>query len=239
MVVLHRETHGQQRWDAKADRFGFARGSVTAAISLSELAAACTVFPCVMARSAEGGWSLLAITGLQPGHNLFVNEEGAWEADYLPATLASWPFRLVREGGDAGRFLVAVHSPSLNTTEGDALFDDAGVEMPWLSERLRALVATDAALADTSRLIEALDQAGLLHARTLQAVLADGRDIELNGFVTVDETLLAELPADQLHALHTSGALSLAYLHLLSMRRFRALVARASQRQTEAAELAA
>jgi len=191
-----------------------------------------------MARSGDAGWSLLAITGLQPGHNLYVNDQGDWEADYLPATLGSWPFRLVREGVDAGRFLVAVHAPSLNTTEGDALFDEDGAEMPWLSERLRALVATDASLADTSRQIEALDQAGLLHARTLQAVLADGRDIELNGFMTVDEDRLGELPADTLHALHTSGALSLAYLHLLSMRRFRALVMRASQRLGAVAETA-
>lgn len=85
MVVLHRETHAGQRWDASASRFEFARHSSTAAIGLSELAAACTVFPCVIARAGEGEWSLLAVTGLQPGHNLFVDEHGDWEGEYLPA----------------------------------------------------------------------------------------------------------------------------------------------------------
>lgn len=229
LAVLHRQTHGQLRLKRPVRDMGFARASVTAAITSTELPAACTEFPCVVARQAGGQWALLAITGLEAGKSLCVAPDGAWQGEHLPATLATWPFRLVREGGDEGRFLVAVHTPALNEAEGDALFDAEGNEAAWLRDHLQLLVGTDAALTETSKQIEALHTAGLLHERTLQAVLANGREVELNGFMAVDESRLAGLSAEVLHGLHTQGALALAYLHLLSLRRFRALVARAGQ----------
>jgi hypothetical protein len=143
-----------------------------------------------MVRALEGGWSLLPITGLLPGHNLFGDDQGDWEAGCVPAPV------------------------------GNALFDEVGAQVAWLGVRLRAPVGTAASLAETSLQIQALQEAGLLHASTLQTLLADGCDIELNGFTAANESLLAKLPVDKLHALHSSGALTLAYLHLLSMRRF-------------------
>lgn len=229
LAVLHRQTHGQLRLKRPVRDLGFARGSVTAAITATELPAACSEFPCVMARQASGQWALLAITGLEAGKSLYVAANGAWLGEHLPATLATWPFRLVREGADEGRFLVAVHTPALSESEGDPLFDAEGQESAWLSEHLQFLVGTDNALAETSQQIEALHAAGVLHERTLQAVLANGREVELNGFMAVDESRLAGLSPEVLHGLHTQGALALAYLHLLSLRRFRALVARAGQ----------
>lgn len=235
LTVLHRQSHGAMKLERPVRDFGFARESVTAAISSAELPAACAEFPCVMARQAGGQWALLAITGLESGHNLCVGPDGEWLGEHLPATLATWPFRLVRDNAEQGRFLVAVHTPALNATQGDALFDAEGNESAWLREHLQFLVGTDAALVETSQQIEALHAAGLLHERTLQAVLSNGREVELNGFMAVDESRLAGLSAEVLHSLHAQGALALAYLHLLSLRRFRALVARAGRASSPAA----
>lgn len=230
LAVLHRETHRHLRLNRLKPDYGFARASVTVALTAAELPAACMEYPCVMARQADGSLSLLAVTGLQAGNNLYVSASGAWLGEHLPATLATWPFRLVRDGGDAGRFLVGVMPAELNEAAGDPLFDATGAESPWLLERLRQLVDTDAGLTETSRHLTALDAAGVLTERSLQAVLADGSDVELNGFLVVDEAKLQALPEKTVHELHVQGALSLAYLHLLSLRRFRPLVARAGQR---------
>lgn len=239
LVVLHRETHGNLRLNRKVRDFSFARESITAALTAGELAAACVEFPCVMARQPDGNFSLLAVTGLQAGQNLFVADDGTWAGDYLPATLATWPFRLAREGGDDGRFLVAVQPGALSASEGDPLFDAQGQETPWLLETLRWLTQTDAGLKETGELVAALDAQGLLVERTLQAVLADGRDVELNGFLSVDEARLQELSPAAVHELHARGALPMAYLHLLSMRRFRHLVTRAGQQLKVSGELQA
>ena len=235
LTVLHRETHGHMRLNRKRVDFGFVRHAVTVALTAGELPAACTEYPCVMARQADGGWSLLAVTGLEAGQNLFVGEEGAWQGQYLPVTLATWPFRLVRDSSKEGAFLVAVLPSALSAADGDPLFDASGQESPWLLERLRQLTETDAALLDTASQLAALHDAGVLSERSFQAVLADGRDVELHGFMAVDENRLQALPASTVHALHVSGALALAYLHLLSLRRFRPLVARASQRLPQTA----
>lgn len=235
LAVLHRETHRHLRLNRLKPDYGFARAAVTVALTASELPAACLEYPCVVARQPDGSLSLLAVTGLQAGNNLYVSESGAWLGEHVPATLSTWPFRLVRDGVDAGRFLVGVVTAELNEAAGDPLFDAAGAESPWLLERLRELVDTDAGLTQTSQHLAALDAAGVLTERSLQAVLADGRDVELNGFLVVDEAKLQALPEKTVHELHVQGALSLAYLHLLSLRRFRPLVLRAGQR-AQAAE---
>ena len=61
----------------------------------------------------------------------------------------------------------------------------------------------------------ALDEAGLLQERTLQAMLPGGRQMELTGFLCVDEARLNALEPAKAGELHASGALALAYLHLL------------------------
>lgn len=234
LVILHRETHGHLRLNREAPDYGFARDSVTVALTAGELPAACAEYPCVMARQPDGTLSLLAVTGLQAGQNLFIDSEGAWLGDYLPATLATWPFRLVREAAD-GRFLVAVMPDALSASSGDPLFNADGQESPWLLERLRQLTETDAGMKETTEQLDLLEAAHVLTERSMQAVLADGRDLELHGFLTVDEARLQALPEKTVHELHTRGALTLAYLHLLSLRRFRKLVLRSGEQAKAAA----
>ena len=234
LVILHREAHGHLKLNRQSPDYGFARDSVTVALTVAELPAACAEYPCVMARQPDGVLSLLAVTGLQAGHNLFVGSDGAWLGQYLPATLATWPFRLVRESDD-GRFLVAVRPEALNPSVGDPLFNAEGQELPWLLERLRQLTETDAGMGATTAQLAQLDAAGVLVDRSLQVILPDGRDLELHGFMTVDEARLQSLPADTVYAMHTSGALTLAYLHLLSLRQFRQLVARSGELAKQAA----
>jgi SapC len=228
LVILHRETHGHLRLNRDAPDYGFARDSVTVALTSAELPAAIIEYPCVIARQADGQLSLLAVTGLQAGHNLFVGVDGAWLGQYLPSTMATWPFRLVHESDD-GNFLVAVSAEALNASVGDPLFNADGQESPWLLERLRQLTEADAGMKETARQLAQLDAAQVLTERSMQAVLADGRDLELHGFMTVDEARLQALPEKTVHELHISGALALAYLHLLSLRRFRQLVVRSGE----------
>ncbi len=240
LVVLHRETHGHLRLNRQKPDYGFVRGAVTVALTAAEVPAACMEYPCVMARQPDGRWRMLAVTGLKARQNVFVGDVGARLGGYLPLSLSTWPFRLVNDGNEQGRFLVAVQPSALSTTEGDPLFDASAQESPWLLERLRELTQTDAGMLETSDQLAALDAAGVLSERTFQAVLGDGSDVELHGFLTVDEARLQALPEKTVHELHVSGALALAYLHLLSLRRFRALVARAGElaERAEASALA-
>lgn len=236
-TILHREAHRLLRLNRDQRDMRWVSKLISVSIAAAEMPSAAVEYPCVMTRGSDGGGRLLAITGLEQGRNLFVDAQGHWSGHYLPALLRTWPFRLLNETDDEGARLVAVHRPALSVSQGDALFDEQGQEAPWLRDVLRELVALDAAADTTAQQVAALDAAGLLHERTLQAILPGGRQIELTGFLSVDETKLQELEPALAGELHRQGALSLAYLHLLSLRRFRPLMERAaaqeSQRVTE------
>ena len=61
------------------------------------------------------------------GENLFVNEQGAWDASYIPAIIRRYPFALTKSA-DADRFLVCIDEASdlISETEGSAMFDEQG-----------------------------------------------------------------------------------------------------------------
>jgi len=118
----------------------------------------------------------------------------------------------------------------------EALRDAAMFELFYSSGlRLAELVALDAAESTTSGMVDALDAAGVLTERALQAVLPSGRQMELTGFLSVDEQKLHALDDKTITDLHRQGALAMAYLHLLSLRQFRPLMELAAARESAAA----
>lgn len=222
-TILHREAHRLLKFNRLERDMNWVRGLITVNLAASEMPSAALAFPCVMTHG-EGGGRLLAITGLEQGRNLFVDGKGHWLGDYLPAVLRTWPFRLLDKEDDQGARPIAVQREALNLTEGDNLFDDKGQEMPWLQGVMQELVALDAAEATTSTMVNALHAAGVLTERALQAVLPNGRQMELTGFLSVDEHKLHALEDKVVADLHRQGALAMAYLHLLSLRKFKDLM---------------
>lgn len=222
-TILHREAHRLLKFNRLERDMNWVRGLITVNLAASEMPSAALAFPCVMTHG-EGGGRLLAITGLEQGRNLFVDGKGHWLGDYLPAVLRTWPFRLLDKEDDQGARPIAVQREALNLTEGDNLFDDKGQEMPWLQGVMQELVALEAAEATTSTMVNALHAAGVLTERALQAVLPNGRQMELTGFLSVDEHKLHALEDKVVADLHRQGALAMAYLHLLSLRKFKDLM---------------
>lgn len=231
-TILHREAHRMLKFNRKDRDMNWVRGLITINLAASEMPSAALAFPCVMTHSASGG-RLLAITGLEQGRNLFVDEKGHWLGEYLPAVLRTWPFRLLDQEDEEGSRPIAVQRDALNVTQGDALFDEKGQEMPWLQGVMKELVALDAGEATTSAMVNALHAAGVLTERALQAVLPNGRQMELTGFLSVDEHKLHALEDKVLADLHRQGALAMAYLHLLSLRKFKDLMDMAASHEPQ------
>ena len=66
-------------------------------------------------------------------------------------------------------------------------------------------------------------------------MLPNGRQMELTGFLSVDEHKLHALEDKVVADLHRQGALAMAYLHLLSLRKFKDLMELAAAHEPEAA----
>lgn len=222
-TILHREAHRLLKFNRVERDMNWVRGLITVNLAASEMPSAALAFPCVMTHSDTGG-RLLAIAGLEQGRNLFVDAQGHWTGGYLPAVLRTWPFRLLDKEDEEGARPIAVQREALSVSQGEALFDEQGQEMPWLKGVMQELVALDAGETTTSEMVNALHAAGVLTERALQAVLPNGRQMELTGFLSVDEHKLHALEDKVLADLHRQGALAMAYLHLLSLRKFKDLM---------------
>jgi len=235
-TILHREAHRLLKYNRAERDMRWVQGLITVTLAASEMPSAALAFPCVMTHSESGG-RLLAITGLEQGRNLFVNDKGHWQGEYLPAVLRTWPFRLLDQEDEEGSRPIAVQRDAFNLAQGDDLFDDKGQEMPWLQGVMKDLVALDAGETTTSAMVNALHAAGVLTERALQAVLPNGRQMELTGFLSVDEHKLHGLEDKVLADLHRQGALAMAYLHLLSLRQFKVLMDKAAAQEPQEAKV--
>ena len=70
----------------------------------------------------------------------------------------------------------------------------------------------------------------LLQSMRFDATLPDGRQVSLDGFLTIDEKRFAELPDAKVVELHRSGAMGLIHAHQISLRHMRRLVEWHAQR---------
>jgi hypothetical protein len=100
---------------------------------------------------------------------------------------------------------------------GEKLFDNEGNESDYLKGLIEFMRRYRREMLRCSELAAQLAQAGLLVARSIDVRLPDNGVQKLNGLLMVDEEKLAQLGAEETAALHASGALSLAYAHLVSV----------------------
>lgn len=162
----------------------------------------------------------VALLSLVEGENQFL-EGDTWLAEYVPAAIRAYPFRLAGE-----QVLIDESAAMLSETEGDALFAEDGQPAACLTgaiDFLREFYVADAA---TRAWCERISTLGLLGERQAEIVSPQGVRYRVDGFWAVDEAKLATLSDDVLAALVKDGSLALIYAHLLSLEGLVALAAR-------------
>jgi SapC len=75
----------------------------------------------------------------------------------------------------------------------------------------------------------------LLQPMRFEATLPDGKQLSVDGFLTVDEKKFNALPDDKLSQLHKSGILAMIYAHQFSLGLMRSLVERRVARSPKTA----
>ena len=97
LVAVSRETHAQKVWQ-RPTGYQFAAKEPLAQIVLAEAVHVGSWMPIVFVRHA-GRYVVMAMMCPMSGHNLFVGPDGQWLGGYVPSSLRSYPFRLVRPKG--------------------------------------------------------------------------------------------------------------------------------------------
>ena len=229
--VLSKTQHRDRFWQRPRGYHHAAdRGLVP--LTARELSRAVGAFPIAFQSDPP---RLVAVLGLWPDRNAFVDGQGRWRGGYVPAHLRCYPFRLVAQGPQNYQVVVDTASEALQADRytGDPLFTAEGEAteafqpvLDFLRQLAQAQIATDQAC-------QALAEHGLLSAWQPKVQVGD-QTYRLTGLAHVDEQQLNACSGETLVALREAGALSLAYAQLLSQGQLKTLAQQAEARAREA-----
>jgi hypothetical protein len=154
--------------------------------------------------------------------NLYLSQEGSWEAKYVPAFVRRYPF--VFSTSPDGKQLVLCVDEAFSgfnrEGRGQPLFDAAGKPSAYVDSMLRFLQEYQTQFLRTQAFCKKLQDLELLAPMQAQVELASGARMALGGFLAVDRAKLKALPGDKLAELARTDELELLYLHIHSMRNF-------------------
>jgi hypothetical protein len=227
--ALHKEKHAALRVKPLADYAHLANIQYLPLL-VTEFLQAAIDLPILFLKNADTGkFQPVAMLGLKRATNAFV-ADGRWQGHYLPAIARQVPFRLISSAEHPDRLYVGIdadHS-TVSNAEGEALFDDAGNETPYLERRKRALFEYAEHTQLTHAFLELLIQHDLLREKTL-TYGPDGTGAGIRGLYVVDDQRLNALPADDYLRLRDRGFLGGVYAHLVSLNQVRRLAATAGE----------
>ena len=197
-------------------------------IATAEFGDVCREFPIVFVNAGkepDGSDAIapIAVFGLVQGQNLFV-ASSRWRAMYMPAVLRMYPFALARM--DEQRYAVCIDTAFAGLAEegGEALFAADGTPSSRVVEVQKQMEVLEAETQRTRAVCRRLQELGLLQDMRFDATLPDGSSHTVDGFLTIDEKKVSDLPEATVLELHRNGMLGLMHLHWVSMGNMRKLV---------------
>jgi len=162
------------------------------------------------------------ILGLRGDENLYLTEQGGWQARYIPAFLRRYPF--VFSSPDEGKtFTLCIDEkfPGFNQTgRGERLFTSERKPTPYVENVLKFLQQYQVEFRRTQAFCKKLKDLNLLEPMQAQINLDSGERMFLTGFSAVNRARLKTLSAEALVDVAKSDELELIYAHLSSMRNF-------------------
>lgn len=225
--LLTKEEFADKRWQ-KIKSYSFMARDTVCPITVEELPKAMIDMPVGIVKS-DNGFGLVALTGLRQEQNLFINPEGKWTSEYLPAVMRSYPFLLARveENDEQLYFCVDVDSEFLSDDpDAELFYDEDGELTQQLKSILKLLEAIFVSRQVTERILKLLDELNLIKPWQLQIEL-DGQPHQLEGLYRIDESALNALSDEDFLKLRADNALAVAYAHLLSLQNIPSLRRRA------------
>jgi hypothetical protein len=226
--LLTKEDHGHLGMITPDNPYEFTRGIMSVPLLAAEIASAQKDYPVVF--SGQEGIQALAVLSIKDLDNLFVDEQGNWEAHcYIPSYLRRYPFAFAV--GDDEKFALVIDRASAAISD---LPEHSFFEGDELSQRTQSMAdfcgQYEAERRRTDQFIAKLKELDLL---SLQAATPQGdADAEpLATYYGVDAQKFEALGPEQLHDLHENGYLSFIFAHLFSMENWNRLLERSQVSQ--------
>jgi len=217
-VPLTKQQHGSKAL-RKVSGYDFARSVSQVRISGNEFFPAASSMPVAFVEEA-GSYTPVALLSLVAGRNLFVAPDGRWLGRYIPATLRSYPLRLLARaaGSDERVLCIDEQCPGIVDSAGaeQSFFTAEGELSDWLKPIFGLMQAMEQSHLQTTIAVAALARAGVFCPWDLKVKVADWEQKVVN-LHRVDEVALNRLSDDVFLDLRKTSALPLAYAHLMSL----------------------
>jgi len=225
-IPVNKETLAKKRLKP-LNSFNFLVNQPVVEVVAGEFSSVAATYP-IFFIEREGNYHPVALLSLINGQNIFVEADGTWSGYYIPAAFRRYPF-IVGTATVDGKAVPAlmVEEEMLSDTEGEPLYVEEGnddAESP-IGRAMRLIAETDRHHQGTAALVTQLKDAGLIRNSDLEVMLA-GQKHNVSGLYGIDEKKLNDLPDDKFLELRRSGALSIAYIQMLSMGQVQRLVVR-------------
>jgi SapC protein len=215
--------HGDWSVEVGTD-YSFSRGVNSVPLMAVEVLGAAAEYAVVFGGTGDVVMPAV-ILGLRGEENLYLTEQGGWQAKYIPAFLRRYPF--VFSSPDEGKtFTLCIDEgfPGFNKKgRGERLFTAERKPTPYVENVLKFLQQYQVEFRRTQAFCKKLKELNLLEPMRAQINLESGERMFLTGFSAVDRARLKTLSADALASLVKSDELELIYAHLSSMRNFQGM----------------
>lgn len=227
VVPLNKEAHSALHVEEIKD-YLHTRETNSIYIAAVEFLPAAREYPIVFARGADERFFPALLLGLEENKNLFVDEQGKWLAEYIPAYVRRYPFILATPEGagqDNGEskdatFTVCIDEdfPGFNQGRaGKPLFDAQGMQTELLDQAMDFLRDYQSQVQLTAGFCHNLAGHGLFEPMQANVELASGAKHVLGGFFGVNRDRLKALRPEQLAELLKSDEMELIFAHLSSL----------------------
>lgn len=198
--------------------YQFAKNVNSVPLVAPEIPHAGREYTVVFAEAADGIVPV-AILGVTNTENVYVTDEGGWDAKYVPAFVRRYPFVFARsEDGKTYTLCIDESWEGCNQEgRGERLIGEQGERTPFVEKLMGFLQDYERNAQRTTVYTNKLKELDLLEQKTANFTLPSGEKRSLRGFMAVNRDKLNGLPAETLRELAQTGELEITYAHLLSM----------------------
>jgi len=229
-VPVTREAH-QTKKIKPVQTFKFASEIHMVSVMMHEFLNAASVYPIVFLEDTEQEtFRPMALLGLEPETNLFVDHEGGWKAPYIPAIIRRYPFALAKTPND-DQFTICIDEASnaVNDDEGQPLFNDDGTIAPVMEQVKQYLTGLQQMETITSEFCKKLKEKYMFTPLNMNVREAETVK-RLTGAYAIHEEKLNNLSDADFLDFRKNNFLPAIYSHLTSLTQINRLVELRSQR---------
>ncbi len=220
-VALDRVKHRHFKLDRTRRDLSLLKSLNAFFVTVGEFAEAAKDYPVVWVAAGNGADNKpqvapLAVFGLQANQNLCIHED-QWRVRYVPAMLRFYPFAVARTSPTEMVLCVDEAWQGLGTEIGEPLFGEDGNPSELTLSLNKQLQDLEVDVERTRLVGEKLQSLGLLREMRFDATLPDGKNMQVDGFFTIDDEKLAKLSDAQVLELARGGILGIIHMHQMSL----------------------